>query len=395
MSDYSNTCPQCGSPVPADARFCENCGASFPGGAAAAAPQPAGPAGGYGESPAYEAEPAGGYGGGAYGASPEPGYNPAAGPEAGYGGAPDNGYGGGYGAGPDNGYGGGYGGYGAAPVKASLPDSFAKRFFEDFCGSPLFLTFTILVTTKILFDIFANIFNIFSDIPTIIITVALWLLFANSKTHNFKSGPLSLIRGSLIAQMVLAIIGGALIIICGIFGFIGVMALSDNYYSEVSSMSGLLIAICLIIVLVGAASLIVSIFFYRSLMGTTASIREMLESGHGSLTIPHFARVLFIIQIVLNGLGLIGTFIMLISRDRLNAIIYDMEGVPSSMFSMLNIGGSGFTIASSIFASMLGIAILVIALIIIFKIEATPFEGGYDTPSPVYNEDPWNGPAAY
>ena len=386
MSDYSNTCPQCGSPVPADARFCENCGASFPGGAAAASAQPESPAGGYGEAPSYGSEPAGGYGE-AYGAGPQPGYNPAGGSEAGYGS--------GYGDGPR--YGGGYGGsYGAAPVKAPLPDSFAKRFFEDFCGSPLFLTFTILVTTKILFDFFANIFNIFSDIPTIIITVGLWLLFANSKTHNFKSSPLSLIRGSLIAEMVLSIIGSAFIIFFGIFALIGVLALSnDDYYSTVSSVSGLAIVICIIIILAGVASMIVSIFFYRSLMATTASVKDMLDSGHGSPAIPHFARVLFIIQIVLSGLGLIGTFIVLIARDRMYEIIGEMGGISGNMFNALNLGGSMFAIVSSILASSLGISILVIALIIIFKLEAVPFEDGYGAPSPAYNDDHWNGPAAY
>ena len=377
MSDFSNTCPQCGSPVPADARFCENCGTSFPNGfapEASAEPHEA-PTEGYGPAAESYSNPTGA------GANPHYAYNE---------GRPDGGYGaGGYGEG---GYGyGGYG-YGRGPANAPLPDSFAKRFFEDFCGSPLFLTFTILVTCQILFEFFGNFLSIFSNIPAIIIAVGLWLLFANSKMHNLKSNPLSLIRGSLIAELVLSIIGNAILILVCLLALIFSLGASNEYGD--SSAGAFVAAICFVIILVLAASLIISIFFYRSLMGTTASVKEMLETGQGVPSIPRFARILFILNIIISGLSLLGSFISIIFSSSLSQYLYDYMTEYNIPSGLIHVGG-GLSAAISILAIMLKIAVFVFALIIIGKLESTPFDGGYGAMD--YNPDPWAnpGPGAY
>ena len=419
MSDYSNTCPQCGSPVPADARFCENCGASFTGGAAAASAQPESPAGGYGEAPSYGSEPAGGYGE-AYGAGPQPGYNPAGGPEAGHG----SGYGAGpgYGGGPDHGYGGYGAGYGAAPVKMPLPDSFAKRFFEDFCGSPLFLTFTILLTTQVLMAFIGNItkidiFAILFQAPMIIIAIGLWLLFAKSKRHSMETGPFSLIRGGLIAQLVISIVDNAcrvltilLLFILGLTGasifsnLSGTGRMTASYTGGVSMTSLYLFGsfTFLLPLVYRIALLIISILFFRSILATNSSVKTMLETGEGAPFIPNTARVLIIIQIVLEGLGLIGLFVNMVMTSQLNDALIQAELVDEAPLWLIKaiLGLLGFntnlgSVLFAILASMLTIAIWVFTLIIIRKLEATPFEGGYDAAAPAYGEDPWNGPAAY
>ena len=397
MSDFPNTCPQCGSPIPADARFCENCGASFPDGftAEASAASHEAPADGYGPAAENHRNPSG------YEANPHYTYNE---------GRPDNGYGpgghgpggygpGGYGPGGygPGGYGpGGYGdggyGYGRGPATAFLPDSFAKRFFEDFCGSPLFLTFTILVTCQILFEFFGNFLSIFVNIPTIIIAVALWLLFAGSKTHKLKSSPLSLIRGSLIAELVLSIIGNAFMILLFLLALIFSLGVSNEY--GYGSEGTFVAAICFVVILVLAASLIVSIFFYRSLMGTTASVKAMLETGQGVPAIPRFARILFIINIIISGLSLLGSFIIIVYSSTLTQYIYNYLNEYNIPSGLINLSG-GFTTVISILATMLNIAVLVIAFIIIGKLEGVPFDGGYGGMD--YNPDPWGnpGPDAY
>ena len=445
MSDYSNSarCPQCGSPLPPDARFCENCGASFPANAApetaAAGPETEAaayndgmdpgfrsapdaryeisndkgvygePENGYGPESGYRGEPGAGYGPeGGYRGGPDGGYGPEGGyrrgpegsygPEGGYRGGPDGGYGpeGGYRRGPDlsyrgssdynrssydGGYGGGYGsGYGSRPDTPALPDSFALRYFGDFCGSPFFLTFVILITSNLVVKFFSNFATIITSIPAIVIVVGLWLLFAGSKTHNMKSNPLGLIRGGLIAELVISIVGNALLIIILVFCLVGSLAVADQLYdSSLNGLEAILPIIFIIPLLIFVVSLIINIFFYRGLIGTTTSVKTMLETGHGSPSIPNVARVLFVIQIIITGFGLLANLFRIGAAGAINTYSYSLSealNIPQNTINSL-LGTSSFSLAFSTISSMLTIAVLVMALMIISRLENTRFEEGY------------------
>ena len=390
MSDYSNTCPQCGNPVPADARFCENCGASFPAGAAAAAPQPEGPAGGYGEPPAYEAEPAGGYGG-AYGAGPQPGYNPAAGPEARYGSAPDNAYGG-YG-----GYGGGYGGYGAAPVKTPLPDSFTKRYFEGFCGSPLYLTFVILISCQLLFQLFAGYGFIIQAIAAIVVCVGMWILFANSKTRNLTSTPISLIRGGLLAVFIVTIVvnGFAIIgyVIQTIFAFSNLDDIKESVSLYGSDIGGFVPVVLIFLIVLSVAKLLIDLLFYRTVLNSATSVRDTLTNGNGNLFFPGSVKTLLIVKIVLSSLSVIMQLARFIFSDEFDAY----RGVltkESSLYDHLVdffMGTPSWMNGISIFVLLLSIAVFVVALMVYNKVSFVQYG-----PNPAaYNHEAGDGAYPY
>ncbi len=248
------------------------------------------------------------------------------------------------------GYGGGYGGGGSSPMPGGgnsfhmVSDGSPLGQVHELCGGIMSMIFVGLYCLGTLLNLCLNfsVYTLVTLVITILFCVGFGMNLYGARTGQLRDTGMTIISGTLLAQMISSIVGVA---IGGIALLVALAGLSS--YTNVAGF-------VILTILVVAALLAFFTAYYGGLRKTALSARGIIRTGSGTIETSMFVIVLMCIATVMSLLGLFAAAGLSSALSQYSYLL----GSKADMLDSL-LGGNAFVIVVNVAAQVMAVIILI------------------------------------
>lgn len=251
---------------------------------------------------------------------------------------------------PSGGYNGGYSGGGSFSMSGGgnsfhmMSDGSPLGQVHELCGGIMSMIFVGLYCLGTLLNLCLNfsVYTLVTLVITILFCVGFGMNLYGARTGQLRDTGMTIISGTLLAQMIISIVGVA---IGGIASLVALAGLSS--YTNVAGF-------VILTILVVAVLLAFFTAYYGGLRKTALSVRGIIRTGSGTIETSMFVIVLMCIATVMSLLGLFAAAGLSSALSQYSYLL----GSKADMLDSL-LGGNAFVIVVNVAAQVMAVIILI------------------------------------